>query len=83
MRGLLRAGTKRASPPRASDYTKTFRKDWERLARSGCYDLKRLKEAMLLLPVNRRSYERDLSCLQLKLKKGLIGLLRRQRTFNE
>jgi len=43
------AGSKRAPLPRTSDYTKTFRKDWERLSRSGRYDLKRLQEAMLLL----------------------------------
>src|SRR5574337_718158 len=43
------ASSKRAAPPRACDYTKTFLKDWERLSRSGRFDLKRLKEAMLLL----------------------------------
>ena len=43
------ASSKRAPLPRASDYTKTFLKDWECLSRSGRYDLKRLKEAMLLL----------------------------------
>ena len=43
------ASSKRAPLPRASDYTKTFLKDWERLSRSGRYDLKRLKEAMLLV----------------------------------
>ncbi len=43
------AGSKRAALPRASDYTKTFLKDWWRLSRSGRYDLKRLKEGMLLL----------------------------------
>ena len=43
------ASSKRAPLPRASDYTKTFLKDWERLSRSGRYDLKRMKEAMLLL----------------------------------
>jgi mRNA interferase YafQ len=43
---------KRAALPRASDYTKSFRKDWERLSRSGRYDLRRLKEAMLLLIAN-------------------------------
>jgi len=43
------ASSKRATPPKACDYTKTFFKDWERLSRSGRYDLKRLKEAMLLL----------------------------------
>ena len=41
--------SKRAPLPRASDYTKTFLKDWERLSRSGRYDLKRPEEAMLLL----------------------------------
>lgn len=43
------AASKRAPLPRACDYTKAFRKDWERLSRSGRYDLRRLKEAMLLL----------------------------------
>jgi mRNA interferase YafQ len=43
------ARVKRAALPRASDYAKSFRKDWERLTRSGRYDMKRLKEAMLLL----------------------------------
>lgn len=38
--------------PRACDYTKAFAKDWERLSRSGRYDLNRLKEAMLLLIAN-------------------------------
>jgi hypothetical protein len=37
--------SKRAQLPRASDYTKIFLKDWERLSRSGRYDLKRLEEA--------------------------------------
>jgi mRNA interferase YafQ len=35
-----------------SDYTKSFLKDWERLSRSGRYDMKRLKEVMLLLIAN-------------------------------
>ncbi len=43
------AHAKRATPPRRVDYTKAFGKDWERLSRSGRYDLGRLKEAMLLL----------------------------------
>lgn len=43
---------KRASHPRACDYTKTFSKDWERLSRSGRYDLARLKDVMLLLIAN-------------------------------
>jgi mRNA interferase YafQ len=40
---------KRAFLPRASDRTKAFVKDWTRLSHSGRYDMKRLKEAMLLL----------------------------------
>ena len=46
------AGSKRAALPRVSDYTKSFRKDWERLAHSGRHDLTRLKEVMLLLIAN-------------------------------
>jgi mRNA interferase YafQ len=46
------AASKRASLPRIADYTKTFLKDWERLTHSGRYDMKRLKEAMLLLIAN-------------------------------
>jgi mRNA interferase YafQ len=43
---------KRAAPPRASDYTKTFLKDWQRLSHSGRYNLGQLKQAMLLLIAN-------------------------------
>ena len=43
------ASRKRAALPRTADYTQAFRKDWERLSRSGRYDMQRLKEAMLLL----------------------------------
>lgn len=43
---------KRARHPRACDYAKAFSKDWDRLSRSGRYDLHRLKEAMLLLIAN-------------------------------
>lgn len=46
------AASKRAKLPRAADYTKSFQKDWERLSHSGRYDMKRLKEAMLLLIAN-------------------------------
>lgn len=46
------ASVKRASPPRAADYTKKFAKDWERLSQSGRYDMRQLKEAMLLLIAN-------------------------------
>jgi mRNA interferase YafQ len=50
---LKRTATgKRTTPPRASDYTRAFLKDWERLSRSGRYDLNRLKEAMMLLIAN-------------------------------
>jgi len=43
------ASSKRAGLPRALDYAKAFRRDWERLQHSGRHDMKRLKEAMLLL----------------------------------
>jgi mRNA interferase YafQ len=43
------AKSKRASPPREFTRTKEFKKDWQRLAHSGRYDLNGLKEAMLLL----------------------------------
>lgn len=46
------ADSKRAPLPRAADYTKSFLKDWERLSRSGRYDMRRLKKAMLLLIAN-------------------------------
>lgn len=31
--------------PRASDYTREFQKDWQRLTHSGRYDMNQLKEA--------------------------------------
>ncbi len=46
------AHSKRAAIPRASDFSRTFRKDWDRLSRSGRFDMRRLKEAMLLLIAN-------------------------------
>ena len=46
------ASGKRAVLPRASDHTKSFSRDWRRLSRSGRHDMKRLKEAMLLLIAN-------------------------------
>jgi mRNA interferase YafQ len=46
------AQSKRAAFPRAADYAKSFLKDWEKLSRSGRYDMHRLKEAMLLLIAN-------------------------------
>jgi mRNA interferase YafQ len=38
--------------PRAADYTKSFSKDWSRLSHSGRFNLKLLKEVMLLLIAN-------------------------------
>ena len=49
---MANAKSKRAPFPRTSDYTKAFQKDYERLSRSGRYDLNRLKQAMLLLIAN-------------------------------
>lgn len=46
------ARTKRASFPRAATYTRQFAKDWEKLSRSGRYDMRQLKEAILLLIAN-------------------------------
>lgn len=46
------SASKRTNLPRAADYTKAFRKDWERLTHAGRYDMQRLKEAMLLLIAN-------------------------------
>lgn len=46
------AARKRTSLPRRCELTKVFLKDWQRLSRSGRYDMKRLKEAMLLLIAN-------------------------------
>jgi mRNA interferase YafQ len=46
------SASKRASLPRTSDYTKSFIKDWDRLSRSGRYDMNRLKEVMMLLVAN-------------------------------
>ena len=43
------ASSKKADPPRESDYTKEFRNDWERLTHSGRYNMKQLKEVMMLL----------------------------------
>lgn len=46
------ASSKRAVLPRASDYTKSFLRDWGRLSRSGRFNMKHLKEAMMLLTAN-------------------------------
>ncbi len=44
--------SKRSSLPRASDYTREFLKDWQRLSHAGRYDMNRLKEAMTWLVAN-------------------------------
>lgn len=46
---MANAKAKRATFPRTCDYTKSFQKDYERLSRSGRYDMNRLKEVVLLL----------------------------------
>lgn len=46
------AAERRAKLPRRSDHTRAFAKDWERLSRSGRYDLVRLKSLMLQLIAN-------------------------------
>jgi mRNA interferase YafQ len=46
------AASKRAVLPRATDYAKSFLKDWQRLSHSGRYDLNRLKQVMVLLITN-------------------------------
>jgi mRNA interferase YafQ len=46
------SGSKRALRPRRIDYAKSFDKDWERLNRSGRFDMRRMKEVMLLLIAN-------------------------------
>lgn len=53
------ASSKRASLPRATDFAKSFLKDWERLSRSGRYDMRQLKEVMLLLIVTDRNTNRN------------------------
>ena len=49
---MAKAASRRAPCPRTSDYTKSFHKDYDRLSRSGRYDMHRLKQAMLLLIAN-------------------------------
>ncbi len=45
-------GSKRAPPPRAADFAKPFHKDGGRLSHAGRFDMRRLKEVMLLLIAN-------------------------------
>jgi mRNA interferase YafQ len=44
--------TKRTTMPRTSEATKAFSKDWERLNKSGRFNMRDLKSAMLLLIAN-------------------------------
>ena len=46
------ADAKRAPLPRSADIARDFRKDWDRPSRSGRYNMRQLKEAMLLLIAN-------------------------------
>ena len=46
------ASAKRAAFPRAAAYSKGFFKDWERLQRSGRFNMPLLKQAMLMLIAN-------------------------------
>lgn len=46
------ASDKRVRPPREVGFAKTFVKDWETLSRSGRYDMRQLKAAMLLIIAN-------------------------------
>lgn len=46
------ASDKRATLPRLADYARGFVKDWERLSRSGRYNMPQLKQAMMLLIAN-------------------------------
>lgn len=48
----LKIASKRASIPRLFTLHKQFKKDWERLNRSGRYDMYALKQVMLLLIAN-------------------------------
>ena len=46
------AASKRATLPLRCNYGNAFLKDWQRLSHSGRYDLRRLKDTMLLLIAN-------------------------------
>lgn len=43
---------KRSNFPRAVEYSKNFKKDWERLSHSGRYDMRRLKDALVQIFAN-------------------------------
>ena len=52
MTSTPKPSSKRAPLPRQSFYEKRFTKDWQRLIRSGRYDMNTRKEVMLLLIAN-------------------------------
>jgi mRNA interferase YafQ len=43
---------KRAKMPRSADFERGFVKDWDRLSRTGRFNMRQLKEAMILLIAN-------------------------------
>ncbi|RDE07615.1 type II toxin-antitoxin system YafQ family toxin [Pelagibacterium lacus] len=43
------AKAKRTNLPRIPEYARSFLKDWERMSRSGRYDMLKLKHVMMLL----------------------------------
>lgn len=47
--GRMDKTDKKTSLPLIPEFTKAFTKDWERLSRSGIYDMRRLKAVMMLL----------------------------------
>lgn len=49
MNSTSKSKPKRVGLPLATDFDKTFVKDWERLTHSGRYDLQRLKEVISLI----------------------------------
>lgn len=44
--------SKRTTLPRSSDFTKDFLNDWQRLSKTGRYNMEKIKEVMLLLIAN-------------------------------
>ena len=44
--------SKRSALPHSCEFTKSFVKDWERLNKSGRFNMKQLKTAILLLVAN-------------------------------
>lgn len=52
MNSIKKSNPKRVGLPRASDFAKSFIKDWERLTHSGRYNLQNLKDTMALIVAN-------------------------------